>query len=117
MKPTVRNVFLCVVLALSWGCVQKTAKLQKSVVPPDKTLFETGEDYLKKSQYIKARLTFQTLMNTYQDSDLAPDALMAIGDSYYDEGGTENLMQAEVVAEVLKALRRQIDEARKALPR
>ncbi len=95
MKPKVRSIFLCVVLIYSWGCVQKTAKLQKSVVPPDKTLFETGEDYLNKSQYIKARLAFQTLMNTYQDSDLAPDALMAIGDSYYDEGGTENLLQAE----------------------
>jgi outer membrane protein assembly factor BamD len=95
MKLTVRSVFLCVVLIYSWGCVQKTAKLQKSVVPPDKTLFETGEDYLQKGQYIKSRLAFQTLMNTYQDSDLAPDALMAIGDSYYDEGGTENLLQAE----------------------
>jgi outer membrane assembly lipoprotein YfiO len=95
MKSMVRSVFLCVVLIYSWGCVQKTAKLQKSVVPPDKTLFETGEDYLQKGQYIKSRLAFQTLMNTYQDSDLAPDALMAIGDSYYDEGGTEGLLQAE----------------------
>jgi outer membrane protein assembly factor BamD len=95
MKPTVRTIFLCVVLIYSWGCVPKTAKLQKSVVPPDKTLFETGEDYLKKGQFIKSRLAFQTLMNTYQDSDLAPDALMAIADSYYDEGGTENLLQAE----------------------
>jgi outer membrane protein assembly factor BamD len=95
MKPKLGSGFLCVVLICSWGCVQKSAKLQKSIVPPDKTLFETGEDYLKKSQYIKARLALQTLMNTYPDSDIAPDALMAIGDSYYDEGGTENLLQAE----------------------
>jgi outer membrane protein assembly factor BamD len=91
----VRNAFLCVILLCFWGCEQKTAKLQKSVVPPDKTLFETGSEYLKKSQYIKARLSFQTLMNTYPDSDMAPDAVLAIGDSYYDEGGTENLLQAE----------------------
>jgi outer membrane assembly lipoprotein YfiO len=95
MRRTLVSAFLGVVLVCSWGCIQKTAKLQKSVVPPDKTLFETGEDYLHKSQYIKARLALQTLMNTYPDSDLAPDALMAIGDSYYDEGGTENLLQAE----------------------
>ena len=63
--------------------------------PPDKTLFETGQEFLKESQYIKARLTFQTLMNTYPDSEMASDALLAIGDSYYDEGGTENLLQAE----------------------
>jgi outer membrane assembly lipoprotein YfiO len=34
-------------------------------------------------------------MNTYPDSDVAPDAVLAIGDSYYDEGGIENLLQAE----------------------
>ncbi len=95
MRPTIRTVILSAILLYSGGCVQKTAKLQKSVVPPDKTLFETGSDYLKKSQYIKARLAFQTLMNTYPDSDVAPDAVLAIGDSYYDEGGTENLLQAE----------------------
>ena len=95
IRLTVRHVFLCVILLYSWGCAQKSAKLQKSVVPPDKTLFETGQEFLKKSQYIKARLTFQTLMNTYPDSEMASDALLAIGDSYYDEGGTENLLQAE----------------------
>jgi outer membrane assembly lipoprotein YfiO len=95
MRLTARHVFLCVILLSFWGCVQKSAKLQKSIVPPDKTLFETGSDFLKKSQYIKARLTFQTLMSTYPDSDLAPDAVLAVGDSYYDEGGTENLLQAE----------------------
>jgi outer membrane assembly lipoprotein YfiO len=95
MRFTVRRVFLCAVLLYSAGCAPKSAKLQKSIAPPDKTLFETGSDYLKKSQYIKARLAFQNLMSTYPDSDLAPDAVLAIGDSYYDEGGTENLLLAE----------------------
>jgi len=95
MRCTVRHVFLCFILLYSWGCAQKTAKLQKSVVPPDKTLFETGSDYLKKSQFLKSRLSFQTLLNAYPDSDLAPDATLAVGDSYYDEGGIENLLLAE----------------------
>jgi outer membrane assembly lipoprotein YfiO len=34
-------------------------------------------------------------MSTYPDSELASDATLAIGDSYYDEGGTENLLLAE----------------------
>jgi outer membrane assembly lipoprotein YfiO len=95
MRPIVRYFLICFILLYSWGCGQKSAKLQKSVVPPDKTLFETGSDYLKKSQYIKARLAFQTLINTYPDSDMAADSYFAIGDSFYDEGGTENLLQAE----------------------
>lgn len=85
----------CILLLVSWGCGQKSAKLQKSVVPPDKTLFETGTEYLEKSQYIKARLAFQTLINTYPDSEMAAESYLAIGDSFYEEGGTENLLQAE----------------------
>jgi len=78
-----------------WGCGQKGAKLQKSVVPPDRTLFETGQEFLDKSQFIKSRLAFQTLINTYPDSELTSESYLAIGDSFYEEGGTENLLQAE----------------------
>ena len=95
MRPAIRYVFLSVILLYSYGCAQKSAKLQKSVAPPDKTLFETGSDYLKKGQYIKSRLAFQTLINTYPDSDMAAESYFSMADSFYEEGGTENLLQAE----------------------
>ncbi len=95
MKFRLRLVFLSTLLVFFWGCGQKSAKLQKSVVPPDKTLFDTGSDFLNKSQYIKARLAFQNLIMTYPDSEMAAEAHFAIGDSFYEEGGTENLLQAE----------------------
>ncbi len=95
MRSFFRNGLLFLFLVSIWGCGQKGAKLQKSVVPPDKTLYETGSEYLKKSQYIKARLAFQTLINTYPDSDMAAESYLSIGDSFYNEGGTENLLQAE----------------------
>ncbi len=95
MRILVKFALLAFVLSGLLACGPKGAKLQKSVVPPDKTLFETGQEYLKKSQYIKARLAFQTLINTYTDSELSADSYLAIGDSFYDEGGTENLLQAE----------------------
>ncbi len=95
MRIFVRFALLTLALSGLLACGPKGAKLQKSVVPPDKTLFETGQEYLRKSQYIKARLAFQTLINTYTDSELAADSYLAIGDSFYDEGGTENLLQAE----------------------
>jgi TolA-binding protein len=50
---------------------------------------------MKKSQYIKARLAFRDSLNTYPDSEMAAESLFSIGDSFYDEGGTENLLQAE----------------------
>lgn len=95
MQRVFRYLFLVTLLAGQYGCGQKGAKLQKSVVPPDKTLFETGQEYLEKSQYIKARLAFQTLINTYPDSELTAESYLAVGDSFYREAGTENYLQAE----------------------
>jgi outer membrane protein assembly factor BamD len=95
MKFVVRYILISAILFGAWGCAQKSAKLQKSVAPPDKTLFETGSNYLKSGQYIKARLAYQNLIQTYPDSDLSAEAYFAIADSYYDEGGTENLLNAE----------------------
>ncbi len=95
MRAFARSGTFLLILVGMLGCGEKGAKLQKSVVPPDKSLFETGSDYLKKSQYIKARLAFQTLINTYPDSELAADSYLAIADSFYDESGVENLLQAE----------------------
>jgi outer membrane protein assembly factor BamD len=77
------------------GCVQKSAQLQKGIAPPDRTLFDTGQTYLQKGQYTRARLAYQTLLNTYPDSDIASDAYFAMGDTFYEEGGTENFMMAE----------------------
>jgi outer membrane assembly lipoprotein YfiO len=78
------------------GCHgQKGAKLQTSVIPPDKTLFQNGSDLLEKSRFTEARLMFQTLVRTYPGSDLEADAYLKWGDSYYNEGGTENMLMAE----------------------
>ncbi|MCL2877806.1 MAG: outer membrane protein assembly factor BamD [Acidobacteria bacterium] len=98
MERAIRYIWaiaLLGVLPMYFGCVQKSAQLQKGVAPPDRTLFETGDTYLKKGQYLRARMAFQTLLNTYPDSDMAPEAYFAMGDTFYEEGGTENLLQAE----------------------
>ncbi|MBZ5495876.1 MAG: outer membrane protein assembly factor BamD [Acidobacteriia bacterium] len=88
-------VFLFILAGLPGCGGQKGAKLQKSVVPPDKTLFQTGNEFLDKSQFTQARLAFQTLINTYPGSDLEPEAYFAMANSFLREGGTENLLMAE----------------------
>jgi len=90
-----RWVGLLGLLLLVAGCGQKSAGLQEGAVAPDTQLFESGMQYLEKNQYIKARLSFQTLINIYPDSEYTPASFLAIADSYYSEGGTENLLQAE----------------------
>jgi len=63
---------------------------------PDKVLFDRAMDALKKNRYDVARVTLQTLINTYPDSEYVARAKLAIGDAWYKEGGSSGLAQAEI---------------------
>jgi outer membrane protein assembly factor BamD len=62
---------------------------------PDKALFDRSMIALKKGKYDIARLDLQTLLNTYPESEYAMRAKLAIGDTWYKEGGTAAMQQAE----------------------
>jgi outer membrane protein assembly factor BamD len=61
---------------------------------PDKVLYERAVNDVKHSRYTEARLSFQTLINTYPESEYLAKAKLGVADSYYKEGGTSNLTQA-----------------------
>ena len=63
---------------------------------PDKVLFDRAMDALKHNRFDVARMTLQTLINTYPDSEYIARAKLAVGDSWYAEGGTAALAQAEI---------------------
>jgi len=87
-----------VLLLLTAACTNK-----KSVNPlanvgskqPDKVLFDKAMDAMKHNRFDVARMTLQTLINTYPDSEFIARAKLAVGDSWYAEGGTASLAQAE----------------------
>ena len=62
---------------------------------PDKVLYDKAIDATKRGHFDVARLDLQTLLNTYPDSQYQMKAKLAIGDSWYREGGTAALTQAE----------------------
>lgn len=62
---------------------------------PDRVLFEKSLEDIKNKRYEVARLTLQTLLNAYPDSDYLDRAKLAIADSWYHEGGTSGLAHAE----------------------
>ena len=62
---------------------------------PDKVLYDKAVAATKKGHFDVARLDLQTLLNTYPDSQYQMKAKLAIGDSWYREGGTAALTQAE----------------------
>ncbi len=62
---------------------------------PDKELFDKAMTALRKGRFDVARLDLQTLLNTYPNSEYQMRAKLAIGDTWYKEGGTAALTQAE----------------------
>lgn len=62
---------------------------------PDKELFDKAMLALKKGRFDVARLDLQTLLNTYPETEYAMRAKLAIGDTWYKEGGSAALTQAE----------------------
>ena len=62
---------------------------------PDKILYQKAVGEINKGRYDVGRLTLQTLINTYPDSEYLSKAKLAIADSYYREGGVSGLTQAE----------------------
>ena len=63
----------------------------------DKILYEKAMNDIKHARYDTARLSLETLINTYPDSEYLAKAKLAIGDSYYQEGGMTGLTQAVAV--------------------
>ena len=62
---------------------------------PDKQLYDKSLAAMKKGHFDVARLDLQTMLNTYPDSQYQMRAKLAIADSWYREGGTAALTQAE----------------------
>jgi outer membrane protein assembly factor BamD len=62
---------------------------------PDKELFEKAMNAEKHGKYDVARLDLQTLLNTYPESEYDMRAKLAVGDTWFKEGGTAALTQAE----------------------
>ena len=62
---------------------------------PDKQLFDKAQIAIKKGHFDVGRLDLQTMLNTYPDSQYLMRAKLAIADSWYKEGGTAALTQAE----------------------
>src|SRR5208337_2118532 len=62
---------------------------------PDKELYDKAMIALKKGRFDVARLDLQTMLNTYPDSEYRMRAKLAVGDSWFKEGGTAALTQAE----------------------
>ena len=69
--------------------------ISKDTLQPDKILFDRAIKNIEHGDYEAARLTLNTLINTYDTSEFLAKAKLAIADSWFREGGTHGLAQAE----------------------
>jgi outer membrane protein assembly factor BamD len=77
----------------------KKKKVDKSTdstntAEPDKQLYDKAMDDIKHGRHEVGRLSLQTLINTYPDSEYLAKAKLAIADSYFKQGGSSNITQA-----------------------
>lgn len=99
-----RNLFTYGVVAvlvagLATSCGFRRKKYENPITKdseqPDKILFDKAINDIERGRYEIARLTLNTLMNTYDQSEYLAKAKLAIADSWFREGGSHGLAQAE----------------------
>src|SRR5215470_15267669 len=96
-----RLVSVVILLGALFFCVACTNKKVNNPLAnvgskqPDKVLFDRAMDAMKHNRFEVSRLTLQTLINTYPDSEYIARAKLSLADSWYAEGGSGALAQAE----------------------
>src|SRR5437667_848582 len=98
LSPRTSVIALAATLALTTACTNKKVSNPLAKVDskqPDKVLFDRGMDAMKHNHFDISRLDMQTLINTYPDSEFIARAKLGVADSWYAEGNTAALAQAE----------------------
>jgi len=109
--------FVVVMLSFALGCTNKKINNPLANVgskQPDKVLFDRSMDALKHNHFDVARMTLQTLINTYPDSEFIARAKLAVADSWYAEGGSTAMQQAEIEYKDFKTFFPNMPEAAEA---
>ena len=81
-------VLLCFTAACGFKRKAYENPIAKDTQQPDKILFDKAVNDIEHGRYEVARLTLNTLINTYDTSEYLAKAKLAIGDSWYRQGGS-----------------------------
>jgi outer membrane protein assembly factor BamD len=97
VKIVVVSLALALPFAACGGKAKTKLTLEDAKGPGrDKELFRQGIEAISKGRYDEGRILLNTDINTYSESPLIKHAKLAIADSYYLQGGSKGLAQAEV---------------------
>lgn len=85
----------CLVTSCGFRRKKYDNPITKDTKQPDKVLYDRAISDIEHSRFEVARITLNTLINTYDQSEYLAKAKLAIADSWYREGGAAGLAQAE----------------------
>jgi len=95
--PLIASVAMLLFVAVA--CTNKSVNNPLANVgskQPDKVLFDRATEQMKQNRFDQARIILQALINSYPDSEYIARAKLAVADSWYAEGGTTSVEQAEL---------------------
>ncbi len=102
-------------LMLQAGLPFKKKKYEDPIVnksdQPDKVLFDRAINDIEHGRFEVARITLNTLINTYDTSEYLAKAKLAIADSWYREGGSHAWAEAEAEYKDFKLFYPTMEEA------
>ena len=103
-------------LGLLTSCIHKKYEtpITKNTQQPDKVLFDQAVKDIEHGRYEVARISLQTLMNTYESSEYMAKAKLAIADSWYREAGSNGMAQAEAEYKDFELFYPQMEESAEA---
>jgi len=90
-----RKLWFLTLCCFLWGCGKSVEATAPTIAEPDRDLYEQAMKQLNKSRWDTGRLLLQTLITTYQESEYLPQAMYALAESFYREGTTSALTQAD----------------------
>jgi outer membrane protein assembly factor BamD len=89
-----RLLLLAAATALLPACASHELDLQALASASDEIVWEAGQKAMAKKNWDGARQYYKRLIDAFPQSEHQPDARIALGDAYFDEGGTGNYILA-----------------------
>jgi outer membrane protein assembly factor BamD len=85
---------LAAALIAAGACAERGTRIPAGTTQPDVFLYERGTKALEEKRWFTAREFFQTLIDTYPQSQHRADAKLGLGDAYLGDGSPASQVMA-----------------------
>lgn len=90
MRPALRAAAVAAGLLAFVACGHGQPDIATLTSNSDQVIWEAGQKALQKKDWESARQHFKRIVDAFPQSQYAPSARLALGDTYIEEGGTSN---------------------------